>query len=214
MPARSLRPRLADMDLWRGRPPGQVHSRRGQQTRRGDHVAGFRRLHHLRCAAPPHAAVHRRARAFLCTGGERVILPDADIGRGARLSNVIVEKGVHIPPAWWWARTPRTMRRRFRRTEKGICLITKPMIDRLTGESGFSPSFPDLPAGQDRWPRRRGRGVAGGLVRRGRPRSHPGTRLSRRTAPVDRSAPVLDMAELFGGTARVCPAARPGWTCS
>ena len=26
-----------------------------------------------------------------------VILPDADIGRGARLRNVIVEKGVHIP---------------------------------------------------------------------------------------------------------------------
>jgi glucose-1-phosphate adenylyltransferase len=60
-----------------------------------------------------------------------LILPDADIGRGARLRNVIVEKGVHIPPGLVVGEEPDVDTQRFRRSEKGICLITKPMIDRL-----------------------------------------------------------------------------------
>ena len=62
-----------------------------------------------------------------------LILPDADIGRGARLRNVIVEKGVRIPPGLVVGEDADDDARRFRRTEKGICLITKPMIDRLSG---------------------------------------------------------------------------------
>jgi glucose-1-phosphate adenylyltransferase len=61
-----------------------------------------------------------------------LILPDADIGRGARLHNVIVEKGVRIPPGLVVGEDADDDARRFRRTEKGICLITRPMIDRLT----------------------------------------------------------------------------------
>ena len=60
-----------------------------------------------------------------------VILPSADIGRGARLKNVIVEKGVRIPPGLVVGEDPEEDARRFRRTERGICLITQPMIDRL-----------------------------------------------------------------------------------
>ena len=62
---------------------------------------------------------------------QAVILPDADIGRGARLRNVIVEKGVRIPPGLVVGEDPADDARRFRRTDRGICLVTQPMIDRL-----------------------------------------------------------------------------------
>jgi glucose-1-phosphate adenylyltransferase len=61
-----------------------------------------------------------------------VILPEADIGRGARLSNVIVEKGVRIPAGLVVGEDASDDARRFRRTDRGICLITQPMIDRLS----------------------------------------------------------------------------------
>ncbi len=61
-----------------------------------------------------------------------VILPNADIGRGARLSRVIVEKGVRIPPGLIVGEDPVEDARRFTRTDKGVCLITQPMIDRLS----------------------------------------------------------------------------------
>ena len=60
-----------------------------------------------------------------------VILPDADIGRGARLTRVIVEKGVRIPPGLVVGEDPIADASRFRRTERGVCLITQSMIDRL-----------------------------------------------------------------------------------
>jgi glucose-1-phosphate adenylyltransferase len=64
---------------------------------------------------------------------QAVILPSADIGRGARLRNVIVEKGVRIPAGLVVGEDPEEDARRFRRTDRGICLITAPMIERLTG---------------------------------------------------------------------------------
>jgi glucose-1-phosphate adenylyltransferase len=64
---------------------------------------------------------------------QAVILPSADIGRGARLRNVIVEKGVRIPAGLVVGEDPEEDARRFRRTDRGICLITPPMIERLTG---------------------------------------------------------------------------------
>jgi glucose-1-phosphate adenylyltransferase len=60
-----------------------------------------------------------------------VVLPDADIGRGARLRNVIVEKGVRIPAGLVVGEDADDDARRFRRTDRGICLVTQPMIDRL-----------------------------------------------------------------------------------
>jgi glucose-1-phosphate adenylyltransferase len=62
---------------------------------------------------------------------EAVILPHASIGRAARLTRVIVEKGVRIPPGLVVGEDPEEDAKRFRRTEKGVCLITQPMIDRL-----------------------------------------------------------------------------------
>ena len=60
-----------------------------------------------------------------------VILPYADIGRGARLTNVIVDRGVRIPEGLVVGEDPAFDAARFRRTDKGISLITQPMIDRL-----------------------------------------------------------------------------------
>jgi glucose-1-phosphate adenylyltransferase len=75
-----------------------------------------------------HVHVHSYARVE-----NAVILPSADIGRGARLRNVIVEKGVRIPPGLVVGEDPDDDARRFRRTDNGICLVTQPMIDRLAG---------------------------------------------------------------------------------
>ena len=60
-----------------------------------------------------------------------VILPHAQIGRGARLRDVIVDAGVRVPPGLVVGQDPALDERRFRRTEKGVCLITQAMLDRL-----------------------------------------------------------------------------------
>ena len=62
-----------------------------------------------------------------------VILPFVEIGRGARLKNVVIDRGVRIPDGLVVGEDPELDARRFRRTEKGVCLITKPMIERLSG---------------------------------------------------------------------------------
>ncbi|WP_296522058.1 glucose-1-phosphate adenylyltransferase [Rhodoplanes sp.] len=60
-----------------------------------------------------------------------VILPEVDVGRGARLRNVVVDKGTVIPAKLVVGEDPEVDAERFRRTENGICLITQHMIDRL-----------------------------------------------------------------------------------
>ncbi len=60
-----------------------------------------------------------------------VILPYVRIHRHARLRNVIIERGVQIPEGLVVGEDPIEDAKNFRRTEKGICLITQPMIDRL-----------------------------------------------------------------------------------
>ncbi len=60
-----------------------------------------------------------------------VILPKVNVGRGARLKNVVVDAAVQIPDGLVVGEDPELDGKRFRRTAKGICLITQPMIDRL-----------------------------------------------------------------------------------
>jgi len=62
-----------------------------------------------------------------------IILPFVDVGRHARLSQVIVDAGVRIPDGLVVGEDPAHDAARFRRTERGVCLITQPMIDRLGG---------------------------------------------------------------------------------
>ena len=62
---------------------------------------------------------------------EGVILPYCNIGRGAHLKRVIVDSGVRIPEGLVVGEDPELDAIRFRRTESGVCLITKAMIQRL-----------------------------------------------------------------------------------
>jgi glucose-1-phosphate adenylyltransferase len=63
---------------------------------------------------------------------DAVILPEVEVGRGARLSRVIVDRGVRIPAGLVVGEDPELDAARFRRTDTGVCLITQPMIDRLS----------------------------------------------------------------------------------
>jgi glucose-1-phosphate adenylyltransferase len=61
-----------------------------------------------------------------------VILPYVIIGRGARLKNVVIDRGVRIPEGLVVGEDPESDANRFRTTQQGVSLITQPMIDRLT----------------------------------------------------------------------------------
>ncbi|BCA62630.1 Glucose-1-phosphate adenylyltransferase [Sphingomonas sp. HMP9] len=63
---------------------------------------------------------------------QAVILPHCVIGRGARLSKVVVDRGVHIPDGLVVGEDAESDAQRFRRTDSGVVLVTKSMIDRLT----------------------------------------------------------------------------------
>ena len=63
---------------------------------------------------------------------EAVILPEVDIGRKVRLRKVVVDRGVRIPDGLVVGDDPALDGKRFRRTEAGVCLITQPMIDKLS----------------------------------------------------------------------------------
>ncbi|WP_445191969.1 glucose-1-phosphate adenylyltransferase [Sphingomonas sp. Tas61C01] len=83
------------------------------------------------------ASIHRsllftgvRAHSFAMLD-EAVVLPHCHIGRGARLRRVVIDRGVVIPDSLVVGDDPVIDAQRFRRTDKGICLITQPMIDRL-----------------------------------------------------------------------------------
>ncbi len=60
-----------------------------------------------------------------------VVLPEVVVNRNARLSKVVVDRGVVIPDGLVVGEDPVLDASRFRRTESGICLITQPMIDKL-----------------------------------------------------------------------------------
>ncbi len=62
---------------------------------------------------------------------EAVVLPEVHIGRNARLKRVVIDRGVVIPEGLVVGEDPVLDAKRFRVSEKGICLITQPMIDRL-----------------------------------------------------------------------------------
>lgn len=75
-----------------------------------------------------HSWVHVHSYASLDAA---VVLPSVTIGRHARLSRVVVDRGVTIPEGLVVGEDPVLDARRFRRTERGICLITQAMIRRL-----------------------------------------------------------------------------------
>jgi glucose-1-phosphate adenylyltransferase len=63
-----------------------------------------------------------------------VALPYVEIGRRARLTNVVIDSGVVIPEGLVVGEDPELDASRFRRTDNGICLITEQMIKNLKQE--------------------------------------------------------------------------------
>ncbi len=61
-----------------------------------------------------------------------VVQPYVDIGRGARLHNVVIDRGVVIPAGLVVGEDPVLDAQRFRLSDRGRCLITQPMIDKLS----------------------------------------------------------------------------------
>ena len=62
---------------------------------------------------------------------EAIILPYVTVGGGARLSKVVIDRSVKIPDGLVVGEDPVLDAQRFRRTDKGVCLITQAMLDRL-----------------------------------------------------------------------------------
>ncbi|MCC0033461.1 MAG: glucose-1-phosphate adenylyltransferase [Brucellaceae bacterium] len=61
---------------------------------------------------------------------EAVVLPECVIGRHARLSKVVIDRGVKIPHGLVVGEDAELDASRFRRTASGVCLITQPMLDK------------------------------------------------------------------------------------
>jgi glucose-1-phosphate adenylyltransferase len=60
-----------------------------------------------------------------------VMLPDCHVGRNASLKRVVIDHGVRIPEGLVVGEDPVLDAKRFRLSEKGICLITQDMINKL-----------------------------------------------------------------------------------
>jgi glucose-1-phosphate adenylyltransferase len=60
-----------------------------------------------------------------------VLLPEVSVGRHARLTRVVVDRGCRIPEGMVVGEDPVEDARRFERTDKGIALITQEMLARL-----------------------------------------------------------------------------------
>ena len=60
-----------------------------------------------------------------------VIMPYVNVARSAHLTNVVIDRGVQIPEGLVVGQDPVLDAKRFRRTDKGIVLITQKMIDAL-----------------------------------------------------------------------------------
>jgi glucose-1-phosphate adenylyltransferase len=62
---------------------------------------------------------------------EAVLLPEAEVGAGARLKRVVVDRGCRIPEGLVVGEDPAEDARRFHRTEKGVVLINPDMLAAL-----------------------------------------------------------------------------------
>jgi glucose-1-phosphate adenylyltransferase len=71
--------------------------------------------------------VHTNSYAVL---DHAVVLPYVEVGRKARLKNVVIDRGVVIPPGLVVGEDPEEDAKWFRVTESGITLITQTMLNR------------------------------------------------------------------------------------
>jgi glucose-1-phosphate adenylyltransferase len=66
-----------------------------------------------------------------CDINEAVLLPDVEVGRGARLNKVVVDRGCVIPDEMVVGEDAAADAARFERTEGGVVLVTREMLKRL-----------------------------------------------------------------------------------
>ena len=66
-----------------------------------------------------------------CTIHEAVVMPDTLIGRGSRLSKVVIDRGCVLAEGTVIGEDPASDSKRFHRSETGVVLVTKEMLDRL-----------------------------------------------------------------------------------
>ena len=64
---------------------------------------------------------------------DAVVLPEVEIGRGARLSRVVIDRACRIPPGLVVGEDRAEDARRFEVSEAGVTLITRDMLARLNG---------------------------------------------------------------------------------
>jgi glucose-1-phosphate adenylyltransferase len=62
---------------------------------------------------------------------EAVLLPEVQVGRHCRLRKVVIDKGCHIPDGLSIGFDADEDTRRFFRTEQGVVLVTREMLERL-----------------------------------------------------------------------------------
>jgi len=60
-----------------------------------------------------------------------VLLPDVQVGRGARLTKVIVDRGCQVPDGLVIGESPEEDARRFHRSDNGVVLVTRAMLRAL-----------------------------------------------------------------------------------
>ncbi len=60
-----------------------------------------------------------------------VLLPDVEVGRGVRLNKVIADRGCKIPDGMVIGADPAEDARRFYRTDRGVTLVTRNMLEAL-----------------------------------------------------------------------------------
>jgi glucose-1-phosphate adenylyltransferase len=66
-----------------------------------------------------------------CTIHEAVVMPDTVIGRGSRLYKVVIDRGCEIPEGMVIGEDAEADRQRFFRTDSGVVLVTRAMLDKL-----------------------------------------------------------------------------------
>jgi glucose-1-phosphate adenylyltransferase len=66
-----------------------------------------------------------------CTLDQAVIFPGVEVGAGCRLRRVVVDKGCVLPDGLVVGENADEDGRRFYRSEQGIVLVTKEMLDQL-----------------------------------------------------------------------------------
>jgi glucose-1-phosphate adenylyltransferase len=66
-----------------------------------------------------------------CVIDQAVLLPDVTIGRGCRLSKVVVDRRCSLPDGLVIGEDPVSDAARFERTDNGVVLVTRDMISRL-----------------------------------------------------------------------------------